>query len=66
MDYKLNVEFIKLKMLQNGYSITKLAKISNTAKSTLSRIINAQGNHRPETIYKLAKALDIDITDLLL
>ena len=51
MNYKLNTELIKSKMLQKGYSITKLASISQISKSTVSRAVKGQGNPRPQTIY---------------
>ena len=43
MNYKLNTELIKSKMLQKGYSITKLASISQISKSTIARAIKGQG-----------------------
>ena len=54
MNYKLNTELIKSKMLQKGYSITKLASISQISKSTIARAIKGQGNQRPQTIYKIS------------
>ena len=66
MNYKLNTELIKSKMLQKGYSITKLASISQISKSTISRAIKGQGTQRPQTIYKISKSLDIDTKDITL
>ncbi|CEO27371.1 helix-turn-helix domain-containing protein [Paraclostridium sordellii] len=66
MNYKPNTKLIKLHMLKKGYSITKLAKKSNLGKSTVSRLINQIGTPRIETIYKIAKALDIEIKDITL
>ena len=66
MNYKLNTELIKSKMLQKGYSITKLASISQISKSTAARAVNGQGTSRPQTIYKISKCLDIDTKDLTL
>ena len=66
MNYKLNTELIKLQMLQKGYSITKLASISQISKSTAARAIKGQGNQRPQTIYKISKSLDIDTKDIIL
>ena len=60
MNYKPNTKLIKLYMLKKGYSITKLANKSNLGKSTISRLINQTGTPRIETIYKIAKALDIE------
>ena len=53
-------------MLQKGYSINRLSKESHISKSTISRLLNQVGNARPETIYKIAIALDLEVKDLLL
>ena len=66
MNYQLNTELIKSKMLQKGYSITKLASICQISKSTAARAIKGQGNQRPQTIYKISKSLDIDTKDIIL
>lgn len=66
MNYKLNKDLIKSKMLQKGYSITKLASISQISKSTAARAVKGQGNQRPQTIYKISKSLDIDTKDIIL
>ena len=66
MNYKLNKDLIKSKMLQKGYSITKLASISQISKSTVSRAVKGQGTQRPQTIYKISKSLDIDTKDITL
>ena len=66
MNYQLNTELIKSKMLQKGYSITKLASISQISKSTAARAIKGQGNQSPQTIYKISKSLDIDTKDIIL
>ena len=66
MNYKLNTELIKSKMLQKGYSITKLSSISQISKSTIARAIKGQGNQRPQTIYKISKYLDLDTKDITL
>lgn len=66
MNYQLNTELIKSKMLQKGYSITKLSSISQISKSTAARAIKGQGNQRPQTIYKISKSLDIDTKDIIL
>lgn len=66
MNYKLNTELIKSKMLQKGYSITKLAAISQISKSTAARVVKGQGTSRPQTIYKISKSLDIDTKEITL
>ena len=66
MNYKLNSELIKSKMLEKGYSITKLSSITKISKSTISRAINGQGTQTPKTIYKISKSLDIHTKDITL
>ena len=66
MNYKINTKLIQTTMLQKGYSLTKLASISKISTSTLSRIINSQGTPRQETIYKIAKALELEISEIIL
>ena len=66
MNYKLKIELIKLQMIQKGYSISRLSKESQISSSTISRLLNQMGSSRPETIYKLAQALDLEVKDLLL
>ncbi|MEG2246974.1 MAG: hypothetical protein RSC84_05990 [Peptostreptococcaceae bacterium] len=61
MKYKLNTQLIKQEMLQKGYSINRLAKESN-----ILRLLNQQGTSRPETIYKIATSLDLQVKDILL
>lgn len=64
MNYKIKTEQIKQEMLNKGYSINKLAKESKISKSTLSRILNNTSNPRPETIYKIANTLNIQIEEI--
>lgn len=66
MNYKLKIELIKLQMIQKGYSISRLSKESQISKSTISRLLNQMGSSRPETVYKIAQALDLEVKDLLL
>ena len=66
MNYNINTQLIQTKMLQKGYSLTKLASIAKIATSTLSRIINKQGTPRPQTIYKISEALEVEISEILL
>lgn len=66
MNYKLDLEFIKKSMLSKGYSMNKLAKVSNLGKATISRVINKGSTTRQETIYKMATALDLKSEDLVI
>ena len=64
MNYKIETEQIKQEMLNKGYSINKLSKESKISKSTLSRILNNTSNPRPETIYKIASTLNMEIEEI--
>lgn len=64
MNYKIQTEQIKQQMLNKGYSISKLATKSKISKSTISRILNKVSNPRPETIYKIATTLDLEIKEI--
>ena len=66
MNYKINIPLIETKMLQKGYSLTILASIANTSTSTVARVINKQGTLRPQTIYKIAQALELETSEILL
>lgn len=65
MDYKLNLKKINLAMLNKGYSITRLSKECGLGKATISRALRDVTVPRPETIYKIAKALEVEVIDLL-
>lgn len=66
MYYKLNLKALNLVMIKKGYSINELAKQSGVGKATISRLIRDKVISRPSTIYKIAKALEIDVEDILL
>ena len=66
MKYKLNKEALNLAMLSNGYSISKLSSASGVGKSTISKALRDKSLARPETLYKIAKALDINVLDLII
>ena len=65
MKYKLNLKVLNIAMLSKGYSITKLSEVSGVSKASISRVIKDTHESRAETIYKIAKALEIDTRDLL-
>lgn len=65
MHYKLNLKALDLSMLKKGYSINQLSKESGVGKATISRLTREKVVSRPRTIYKIAKALDIDVEEIL-
>ena len=66
MYYKLNLKVLNLEMIKKGYSINELAKQSGVGKATISRLIRDKAVARQSTIFKIAKALEIDIEEILL
>lgn len=57
---KLNIEEIKWLMIEQGFSLTKLAKKSYVSKATISRMLNDISEPRPDTIGKIAKVLGVN------
>lgn len=66
MKYDLNLKVLKLAMLNKGYSMNKLAEMSGLGKVTVSRVVKRGSTTRQETIYKMAKALDLKAEDLII
>ncbi len=55
---------IKMYRLSSGYSLRKLAEISGTNYSTISKIENDVLNVHPTTARKLCHALNIEISEI--
>ncbi|MCH3965470.1 MAG: helix-turn-helix domain-containing protein [Clostridium sp.] len=60
-----NVKKINLIRIKQGMSVTELAEKSKLAKATVSRILNNKACARPDTIGKLAKALNVDVEQIV-
>ena len=65
MYYKLNLKAFNLSMIKKGLSINQLSKESGVGKATISRLTREKVVSRPSTIFKIAKALDIDVEEIL-
>lgn len=65
MYYKLNLKALNLSMIKKGLSINQLSKESGVGKATISRLTREKVVSRPSTIFKIAKALDIDVEEIL-
>ena len=65
MFYKLNLKALNLAMIKKGLSINQLAKESGIGKATISRLTRDKVVSRPNTIFKIAKALDVDVEEIL-
>ncbi|MBU5308524.1 helix-turn-helix domain-containing protein [Clostridioides mangenotii] len=66
MNYELDLKVLKLAMLNKGYSMNKLAEMSDLGKVTVSRVVKRGSTNRQETIFKMAKALDLKAEDLII
>ncbi|KEZ88516.1 plasmid maintenance system antidote protein [Clostridium sulfidigenes] len=62
---KLDIFKLRLSQARACLSVEELATKAEIARISLSRILNGESNATPKTIGKLAKALDVDVTELL-
>lgn len=62
---KLDVKRLHLELARLCLSKKELCDLSGVDVVTLSRIINGSQNPRPATIGRIAKALGVDVTELL-
>ncbi|KEI10822.1 hypothetical protein Z957_12295 [Clostridium sp. K25] len=63
---KINIEKLNWLRIEKGLSITKLAKKSKTSKATISRILRSKVKGRPDTIGKIAMALEVPVRELFI
>lgn len=59
---KPNPPAIRSIRTRSGYSVRSLATLAGIAPSTLSRIEAGTYDGRPDTIRRIAKALDVPLT----
>lgn len=63
----MNLDIAKLKIAQARacLSIDELAEKSGVARVSVSKILNGKRNATPKTIGLLAKALNVDVTEII-
>lgn len=61
-----NIKFMKKIMLNEGLTLIQLSKKSNVSYSTIRSIFNEGHSPRPDTAYKIAKALDVKADEIFL
>ncbi|EOU2061886.1 helix-turn-helix domain-containing protein [Clostridium perfringens] len=63
----MNLDLNKLKLLQARacLSTNDLTDITGLSRVTISRVINGKGKATPKTIGLIAKALKVDVIELL-
>ena len=61
---KADIEKLTTLRVQNGFSITALAKRAGVNYLVLMRLENGKNGTRPENACKIAKALNVNVNDL--
>ena len=61
---KVNNKIIIVLMAKNNLTVKELCEKANIFDGTF-RNIKKTGNARPTTVYKLAKALDVEVEELI-
>lgn len=62
---KIDTHKLAIEMARNCLSFEKLSKSAGISRTTLQRIKSGRQIARPQTIGKLAKALEVKVEDLL-
>ena len=62
---KLNSQKLRVAQARECLSINELASKSGISRVTISQIINDERNPKEKTIGLLARALNIDVTELI-
>lgn len=60
----VNKGALKMAMTFHGHSYGSLAKKSDLSKSTIRNLVGPRATCNPETAAKVAKALNVETTDL--
>lgn len=63
---KPNIEEINWQRIEQGLSLTELAKKSQISNATVNRLMNNCTNTRPSTIGKIARALGVPPQELFI
>lgn len=61
----LNRQALEISIAKAGLSLVDTARLSGVGLSTVSKAINGKTALRRASIGKLAKALNVDVTDLI-
>lgn len=62
---KIDKAKLYLAMANKAYSAKELSKICGVSQVTITRISSGKQIARPETIGKIAKALDVPVIDII-
>ncbi|EJP6473817.1 helix-turn-helix transcriptional regulator [Clostridium botulinum] len=61
---KINIEKINWLRAEQCLSIIELCEKSSVSRSTISRLLKGEVSTRPDTIGKVARALNVEVRDL--
>lgn len=61
---KISKEKVDIAMAQKSLNQTMLAESMKVSRTYLSSVLNGK-NCRPDTVAKLSKALDVDVTEII-
>lgn len=61
----INLEKLKIAMARNCFSVDGLVEKSGLGRTTVSKIINGKQKPSTKTLGLLAKALNVDVTELI-
>lgn len=61
---KIDLEKLRKQIAKNKMTCTTLASKAGITKAALSRLMNKKTSPRPDTIGKLAEALNCEIEDI--
>ena len=63
--FEINKNKLILAIAKTGYTAKEIAKVTGISQTTISRFKAGTQKARPQTINKLAKALNVEIEDLI-
>ncbi len=63
---ELNVKAVRLAMIEMGYNITSLSRVSGIGTATLNNWLNHGTTPQLGKIGQLARALDVPITEIII
>jgi len=62
---RFNIEKFKIAQAKACLSLNEIVEKTNLGRSTVSKILNGDNNPSIKTIGLLAKALNVDVTELI-
>lgn len=62
---KVNFQKLQLAMANKAYSAKELSEKCGVSQVTITRITRGVQDARPQTVGKIAKALDVSVTEII-